>query len=97
MKLGHHGGKGSINEKMLTELTPETVVISTGFNTYGHPNREIIAILKDKNVKILRTDYNNAIKITISPKGTKSYTYKSNLKRFTRTVPAKKNQLHFSD
>lgn len=39
---GHHGSKYSTSEELLLETKPETAVISTGYNTYGHPAPETL-------------------------------------------------------
>lgn len=62
LKVGHHGARGVVNKEMIQRLNPEYSIISTGTNNYGHPNKVILNILSP--TKILRTDRNNAIKIT---------------------------------
>lgn len=84
IKLGHHGGKNTINKKMIKDLKIKTAIISTGKNNYGHPSNSTLEILRDSGVKAIRTDYNNAIKISIGKNKMYIYTYKTNLKRFTR-------------
>lgn len=84
IKLGHHGGRNVINKKMINNLHPKTAIISTGKNNYGHPNDSTLEILKNSNVKIIRTDYNNAIKVSIEKNNLEISTYKTNLKRFTK-------------
>lgn len=64
LKLGHHGSKTSTSESFLGYVDPEYAVISVGVdNKYGHPNDEIIDLLKKIEVKILRTDELGTIKI----------------------------------
>ncbi len=90
-KVGHHGGKNVINKEMLSELNPKTAIISTGKNQYGHPRKETINLLKENKVKTLRTDYNNAIKVIITDKNIGVLTFKTDLRRFTKTVQYKNN------
>lgn len=52
----HHGSKYSTSDELLTALRPETAVISTGYNRYGHPTQETLDILEKYNVNVLRTD-----------------------------------------
>ena len=52
----HHGSKYSTSDELLTALCPETAVISTGYNRYGHPTQETLDILEKYNVNVLRTD-----------------------------------------
>ena len=63
LKLGHHGAKGVIDKPVINKIKPETVIISTGFNPYGHPHYSIIDLLVETNTKYLRTDNKNTIEI----------------------------------
>ena len=63
LKVGHHGAKNVINSSLLDRINPSIAIISTGFNTYGHPNDIILELLKRRKIKILRTDRQNSIKI----------------------------------
>jgi len=57
LKIPHHGSKNGLTPALLAASTPEIAVISVGQkNRYGHPNKEILDLLKEKEVKILRTD-----------------------------------------
>ena len=56
LKVGHHGSKTSTSDKFVKYLTPKEAIISVGKNYYGHPNAEVISILKSNNVVIKRTD-----------------------------------------
>ena len=53
---GHHGSKTSNSAELLEEITAETAVISTGFNSYGHPTQERLDRFAAKGMEILRTD-----------------------------------------
>lgn len=56
LKAGHHGSKYSTNDAWLAALHPQYVAISAGANnTYGHPNPETIARIKNEGAKILST------------------------------------------
>lgn len=64
IKIPHHGSRNGISEKLLEMTEPEIAVISAGKdNSYGHPHKETLEILKDKNIKILRTDQMGDIEI----------------------------------
>lgn len=57
VKIPHHGSKNGISQKLLEATKPKVAIISVGKNNpYGHPHQEILKILKDSGVKILRTD-----------------------------------------
>lgn len=61
LKVGHHGAKGVVDNQMISELNPKVSIISTGQNTFGHPNKITLDTLR--NTDIYRTDQNNSIKI----------------------------------
>lgn len=64
LKVPHHGSKNGLSEKLLETVNPEIAVISAGKNNrYGHPHDEIIQLLKDQGVEILRTDEMGDVKI----------------------------------
>lgn len=57
LKVPHHGSKNGLTQPFLEALSPEIAVISVGKNNrYGHPNQEILNMLNDKGIKVLRTD-----------------------------------------
>lgn len=64
IKVGHHGSTTSTTEEFLNLVNPEIAVISVSKeNTYGHPEKKILDRLKNKNIKILRTDEIGSIEI----------------------------------
>lgn len=75
LKVPHHGSKKGLTEKFLAVLKPNLSIISVGAkNTYGHPHKEILDMLKKYNSKILRTD--ELGDIIIETDGTRYWTYK---------------------
>ena len=67
LMIGHHGSRYSTGEDLLTEVKPETGVISCGLhNSYGHPNEETLYRLADAGVAIYRTDLQGNIHITVN-------------------------------
>ena len=56
LKFPHHGSKTGMSAEFLDLLHPKLVVISVGKNSYGHPAREALEILSERDIKILRTD-----------------------------------------
>jgi len=64
LKLGHHGSKTSSSEFFIGYTSPEFAVISVGKdNRYGHPNQEVLDILNEFEIKVLRTDEQGTIVI----------------------------------
>ena len=65
LKVGHHGSKTSSSENFIDKINPLYSIISVGKNNwYGHPNGEVLEILK--NTDIYRTDINGSIKIKLN-------------------------------
>lgn len=80
LKVGHHGGLGSVSRSMLEYLNPEYALISVGENKFGHPN--LVTIDRLHKSKILRTDIDNSIKFVVNKKGTKVYCYNMKFKKY---------------
>lgn len=56
MAAPHHGSRGAINEKTMSLVRPETVIVSAGGNnTYGHPHPEAIACYQAGGAEVLST------------------------------------------
>ena len=62
----HHGSKYSTSEELLAETSPETAVISVGYNRYGHPTEEVLERLQKYEITVLRTDELGRIIIDIT-------------------------------
>lgn len=86
IKAGHHGSENSLDKKLLKLMSPKAVVISTGKNSYGHPNKQILKLLKDNNIKTLRTDYNNSIKVSMNNKNLKIQSYNTQKRNFNKIL-----------
>ena len=56
IKVPHHGSKNGLTQSLLELVKPKLAVISVGKNSYGHPHREILDMLSEFGVSILRTD-----------------------------------------
>ena len=64
LKISHHGSKTGTNEEIINEASPRLAIIQVGKNSYGHPTKEVIDLLKSKAVKIFRNDINGIIETT---------------------------------
>lgn len=53
--VGHHGSKYATSAELLNSAQPEIAVISSGYNTYGHPTPEVLSRLNDAGCKIYQT------------------------------------------
>ncbi|GFR36480.1 ComEC/Rec2 family competence protein [Thermobrachium celere] len=57
IKLGHHGSSSSSSEEFIRTVDPKFAVISVGKdNSYGHPHKETMLLMKKYGIKVLRTD-----------------------------------------
>ena len=56
LKAGHHGSRTSTSLEYAEAVSPEYAVISAGKdNTYGHPHKEVLDILKQVGAQIVST------------------------------------------
>ncbi len=74
LKVPHHGGRSSVHERFLREISPSIAVISVGRdNSFGHPRPEMLDALSGK--RVLRTDQDGAVTITETKEGLQVKTY----------------------
>ena len=63
LKVAHHGSKSSSSRDFIENVSPRWATISVGKNNpYHHPHPEVLKILKEAGVKVLRTDEKGDIK-----------------------------------
>ncbi|MEA4964280.1 MAG: ComEC/Rec2 family competence protein [Oscillospiraceae bacterium] len=60
---GHHGSQYSTGEELLEATKPETVVISVGVNSYGHPAAETLYRIAAAGAETYRTDQSGTITV----------------------------------
>ena len=87
LKVGHHGGLDTVNKEMLEHIKPETSIISTGINSFGHPYKGTIDTLRETN--IYRTDRHNSIKIKTNGEEYSIYTFNPKKKKYIKTQQSK--------
>lgn len=58
---GHHGSKYSVSYELLEAVRPQTVVISVGENSYGHPAQQTLDRLEEYNCTVYRTDLQGSV------------------------------------
>lgn len=62
LKLGHHGSSTSSSPEFLDKVNPSIAVASLGKgNDYGHPHKETLTKIKNKNITFYRTDESGSI------------------------------------
>ena len=65
LKLGHHGSRTSSSREYLSAVDPEYAIISAGLNNkYGHPHKEVIALLKELGIPGMNTAKSGTIVFT---------------------------------
>ncbi len=65
LKCGHHGSSTSSCDAFLDAVNPQAAIISCGKdNDYGHPHKEVIKALDERNIPVWRTDLAGSIKAT---------------------------------
>ncbi|WP_032122757.1 MBL fold metallo-hydrolase [Clostridium amazonitimonense] len=73
IKLGHHGSSTSSSKEFLDKVDAKYAIISCAKgNDYGHPHKEIVEDMKNRNITVYRTDLQGDIVITSDGKNIKS-------------------------
>lgn len=71
LKVAHHGSRDSSCNDFLDEVSPNIAVISVGDNnSYGHPHKETIERLNNRQIKTYRTDRDGETILTVKRNGT---------------------------
>ncbi|MBI2616670.1 hypothetical protein HYW55_00890 [Candidatus Gottesmanbacteria bacterium] len=63
LKVPHHGSKTGMSREFLDFIRPELAVISVGKNSYGHPSKEAIDLLRNRSIQLRRTDVDGDIEV----------------------------------
>lgn len=70
LKVGHHGSNTSTSQQLLSAYHPRYAFISCGRkNSYGHPHEEVLELLREQQMEVLRTDHLGAIRIHLDLRG----------------------------
>lgn len=69
LKASHHGSKTGCSEELLDILQPESVLLLTGENSYGHPHKEVVDLLQKENLDVYRSDESGDIVATSTGNG----------------------------
>ena len=80
LKVGHHGASNVVDDEMLNYLGTKVSIISTGANSFGHPNKGTLDVLR--KTQILRTDMMHSIKISTNGDSYKIYAYEPHAKNY---------------
>lgn len=61
-KVSHHGSAGANAADYVKKVQPQWAVISCGKNnSYGHPHKEVLSLLKKQGIQVLRTDLQGSV------------------------------------
>ena len=66
---GHHGSAGSTSEAFLKAVSPDYAIISCGSNSYGHPAKQVVELLKANSIPLYRTDLQGTISFMLTSQG----------------------------
>src|SRR5262249_20903333 len=70
LKVAHHGSATASTPAFLDEVRPKVAIVSAGAgNPYGHPARSTIDRVAATGARVLRTDTNGSVQVTIAPDG----------------------------
>ena len=70
LKVAHHGSATASTPAFLDAVHPRVAIVSAGAgNPYGHPARSTIERLQGTGARVLRTDTDGTVSITIDPGG----------------------------
>lgn len=62
LKLAHHGSRTSSTRAFLEAVNPQIAVYSAGRdNRYGHPHREVLERLRERNIEVYGTDRHGSV------------------------------------
>ena len=82
-KAAHHGSMTSNSQAFLEAVNPSIVLISSdngNHNQYGHPVESFMDYLREKNLKVYRTDESGTVKLVIDGVNVYSNTNKDDYK-----------------
>jgi competence protein ComEC len=66
LKVSHHGSADAGLDALLDRSAPRLAVISVGEgNPYGHPDPLVLRSLRERGVRILRTDRDGTVELTV--------------------------------
>ena len=98
LKVGHHGAKGVLNQKMIDKLHPKYALISAGtLGRFVHPHYSTIVLLNENSIKTISTKNYGFVKI-LPDKNDKEfqfYHYDREKKNLSEVLFDKKDELPF--
>ncbi|HEX2123933.1 MAG TPA: DNA internalization-related competence protein ComEC/Rec2 [Thermoanaerobaculia bacterium] len=66
LKVAHHGSRSSSRPPFLDAVAPRVAVISCGRrNLFGHPHPSVLQALRERRVRVCRTDHSGSIDVEV--------------------------------
>lgn len=69
LKIAHHGSRDALSADLLAQVSPSMAVIPVGYNNYGHPSEESLALLQATQAQLFRTDLHGAVRCRLHTDG----------------------------
>lgn len=63
---GHHGSRYSTGDTLLDAVGARCAIVSSGYNTYGHPTAETLERLENHGITIYRTDQLGSVTVRMN-------------------------------
>lgn len=68
LKVPHHGSRSSDTERLVDELKPDVALVSAGYqNRYRQPAQQVVDLLAERQVPLMRTDLDGSIRVLMEP------------------------------
>jgi competence protein ComEC len=84
----HHGSRTSSSAEFLAAVHPSVAVVPVGYrNRFGHPNAEVMSRYSFLNARILRTDRDGALTVTLSDGGIELQGERQQRRRYWHDAP----------
>ncbi|MBL8538887.1 MAG: DNA internalization-related competence protein ComEC/Rec2 [Betaproteobacteria bacterium] len=84
----HHGSRTSSSDALLDAVRPATVVFTAGYrNRFGHPKPEVIARYRDRDIDMLRSDRDGALRVDFTRDGVRVTRWRQAERRYWRDDP----------
>ncbi len=80
---GHHGSRTSSMAEFVAEVQPRYGVFTVGYrNRFGHPHPKVVARLRERDARILRSDAGGLIRLTFGEAGVEASEYRPSHRRY---------------
>jgi competence protein ComEC len=74
LKVAHHGSRTASSPAFLDAVRPEVALVSVGrHNRFRHPDPEVVTRLRERGVRILRTDRDGTLTVEMTPQGLRAW------------------------